>query len=81
MQSCGSPHNGPKRIEADGSTYIACRGATWIPSAKDTPGDNTPTTYDVFFKDLEGTNRELKHVRTLRVTDLPDSTPECVAGR
>jgi hypothetical protein len=81
MGACASPHTGPKRIEADGTTYIACGGATWIPSAKDTPYDNTPRTYDVFFKNTEGADRELKHVRTLRVTDLPDGTPECGPGR
>lgn len=76
LAACTGAPAGPKRIEADGNIYIACSGAIWIPSAKDTAADNTPTTY-VFFKDPDGKNRELKRVRTLLPTKLPDSAPEC----
>jgi hypothetical protein len=78
LEACTSSATGPKRIEADGDTYIACGGAVWVPSAKDTPADNTPTTYDVLFTDLQGTKHELKHARGLRVTNLQANAPECI---
>jgi hypothetical protein len=75
--ACSGSPTGPKRIQADGVTYIACGGAVWIPAAKDTAGDDSAGTYDVVFTDPQGNKRELKRVRSLWVTNLPDDSPEC----
>ena len=72
---------GPKRIEADGVTYVACQGALWLSHKSEVPNDNEPETFFVRFRDAQGVERELKRVRALRVTDLPLDAPECANSR
>ena len=81
LNSCKAPRAGPKLIEADGVVYTACQGAIWIPKEKGTPGDNEPVNYEVRFRDAQGVDHELTHVRTLRITDLPADTPTCQASK
>lgn len=76
LSSCGRSQVGPKKIEADGVTYIACGGALWLENDK-IQRDNEPPTFQVLYKDAQGNNHELKMVRMLKVTDLPDDTPAC----
>ena len=80
LSSCGPSRVGPKEIEADGVTYIACGGALWLENDK-IQRDNEPSTFQVLFKDAQGNNHELKMVRMLKVTDLPDDTPACSNAR
>jgi hypothetical protein len=75
LSSCHAPHTGPKLIEADAVTYIACGGALWVEN--DNPGYFTPRTSAVLFQDAEGKNHELKRVRMLRIRDLPSNSAVC----
>jgi hypothetical protein len=71
-----SPKTGPKMIEADGATYVACGGALWLANegpSKD-PGE---MSYRVLFKDADGQSHELKLVRMLKVSDLPPGSSYC----
>jgi hypothetical protein len=71
-----SPKTGPKMIEADGATYVACDGALWLANegpSKD-PGE---MSYRVLFKDADGQSHELKRVRMLKVSDLPADSSYC----
>lgn len=74
-----SDNRGPKSIEADGVNYIACSVLSWFADGTFKDPDNT--SYDVFFKDTEGRTRELKRVRVLRITDLPNDKSFCTASR
>jgi hypothetical protein len=76
MSSCRASHIGPRLIEADGVSYMACGGALWVQNEK-APLDNEPPSYDVLFVDAEGKKHELKRVRFLKVSDLPSGTPAC----
>jgi len=71
----------PKRIEADGVTYVACQGVLRLPNNQEIGRDNQPQSYEVVFQDARGVNHELHRVRMLRITDLPTNTPECVNSR
>lgn len=80
--SCGTSRaGGPKRVEADGVTYIGCQGALWLPNHLESPKDNEPQSYYVRFRDAHGVDHELHRVRMLRISDLPSDTPECVNSR
>jgi hypothetical protein len=76
LASCGSAHNGPKLIQADGVNYTACNGAIWSSNSNDLR-DPSLKTYTVIFKDAQGVEHEMDTVRRLDVTDLPDDTPDC----
>lgn len=73
-------HSGPKLVEADGITYIACGGAIWV---RNEGNEKNPyeETYYVLFKDSDGNPHELKQVRLLAVKDLPRDTPACKTRR
>ena len=71
----------PKRIEADGVTYVACQGALWLPNNQQPERDNQPQSYKVRFRDARGVDHELHIVRMLRISDLPVDTPECANSR
>jgi hypothetical protein len=75
--SCGPPRVGPKRIEADGVSYIACDGVLWLQNDK-IQIDNEPPTYHVLYRDAQGNQHELKMVRMLKITALPSDTPDCL---
>jgi len=82
LSSRGVRHAGsPKRIEADGITYVACQGALWLPKNQQPERDNQPQSYEVRFRDARGVDHELHGVRMLRITDLPSDTPQCVNSR
>ena len=74
--SCHAPHAGPKLIEADGVGYIACEGAMWTRNDGNLK-DPATMNYEIVFKDALGSNHHLTMVQTLKITDLPDNTPEC----
>ena len=74
--SCHASHNGPKLIEADGVRYIACGGAFWVRNEGNEKDPGT-MTYEIVFTDGLGSKRNLTMVRTLKISDLPDNTPEC----
>lgn len=76
--SCGPPRVGPKQIEADGVSYIACDGVLWLQNDK-IQIDNEPPTYHVLYKDAQGNQHELKMVRMLKITELPSDTPACLS--
>jgi hypothetical protein len=76
LMSCGTPQAGPKLIEADGVRYTACGGAVWAKS-DGTSKDPATMTYEVLFKDAQGSNHHLTMVRSLNITDLPSETPAC----
>lgn len=76
LASCSRHQPGPKLIEADGSTYMACGGATWLLDDGN-PKDSNTWSYDVIYRDAGGKNHELKRVRMLRVTDLAADSPQC----
>jgi hypothetical protein len=67
----------PKRIEADGITYVACLGVLWLPNNQQSERSNQPQTYEVRFRDARGVDHELHMVRMLRISNLPIDTPEC----
>jgi len=56
--------------------YTASGGALWIADIRE-PKDNEPRTYEVIYKDPQGTKHQLTNVWTLRITELPDNTPAC----
>lgn len=76
LSSCAAPPAGPKLVEADGARYTSCSGATWL---RDDGNSKDPATmtYEVLFKDPQGVNRDLKMVRVLRITNLPEDTSVC----
>jgi hypothetical protein len=76
LMSCGTPQAGPKLIEADGVRYTACGGAVWAKSDGNSK-DPATMTYEVLFKDAQGSNHHLTMVRSLNITDLPSDTPAC----
>lgn len=78
--SCSSQPAGPKLIEADGVTYVACGGAVWGRN-EGNPKDPNSWSYEVVFKDVKGDTHELERVRMLKVTDLPSDTPACAKPR
>jgi len=82
LNSCAPPRlGGPKRIEADGVTYVACQGVLWAPNNSLGPRDSEPPNFEVRFRDAQGVDHDLKRVRILHVTDLPLNTPECLNQR
>ena len=82
LSSCAPPRvGGPKRIEADGVTYVACRGVLWAPNNSLGLKDNEPPNFEVRFRDAQGVDHDLKRVRMLHVTNLPMYTPECLNQR
>jgi hypothetical protein len=76
LGSCSKPRTGPKLIEADGVRYIACGGAFWVRNEGNEKDPGT-MTYEIVFTDGLGSKRNLTMVRTLKISDLPDNTPEC----
>jgi hypothetical protein len=68
---------GPKRVEADGATYVACQGVLWLPNERWAVGDTEAWGYAVRYRDARGIDHELHRVRLLHITDLPNDTPEC----
>jgi hypothetical protein len=68
--------DGPKLIDADGVTYIACGGAIWMRDEGNMK-DPATMTYEVLFKDAQGADHHLTMVRVLKITDLPNDTPAC----
>jgi hypothetical protein len=74
--ACRSTQNGPKLIDADGNSYFACNGALWLLN-EGNPKDPGERSYYVSFKDAQGVTHELKRVRMLKVTDLPDDASAC----
>jgi len=76
LNACTATRPGPKLVEADGVAYTACGGALWFEDIRE-PKDNEPRTYEVIYKDAQGTKHQLTKVRTLKITDLPDNTPAC----
>jgi hypothetical protein len=71
----------PKRVEADGITYVACQGVLWLPNNQEPERGNQPQTYEVRFRDARGVDRVLHMVKMLRITDMPSNTPECLNPR
>jgi hypothetical protein len=76
LSSCGTPRPGPKLIEADGVRYTACEGAIWDRDEGNSKDPGT-MTYEVLFKDSQGSSHHLTMIRQLRITDLPKDTPAC----
>jgi hypothetical protein len=76
LSSCTATRPGPRLVEADGVAYTACGGTLWFEDMRE-PKDNEPRTYEVIYKDAQGTKHQLTKVRTLKITDLPDNTPSC----
>ena len=76
LSSCTATRPSPKLVEADGVAYTACGGALWFEDMRE-PKDNEPRTYEVIYKDAQGTKHQLTKVRMLKITDLPDNTPSC----
>lgn len=78
LVSCRRHDDGPKLIEADGISYVACGGAVWM---LDDSNFKDPETwsYHVIFNDAQGTHHELKRVRILNITSLPRNAPACSA--
>ena len=74
--ACRSHKSGPKLIDADGSSYFACNGGIWLVN-EGNPKDPGEKSYYVSFKDAQGVTHELKRVRMLKVTDLPDDASAC----
>jgi hypothetical protein len=62
LMSCGTPQTGPKLIEADGVRYTACGGAVWARSDGNSK-DPAMMTYEVLFKDAQGSNHHLTAAR------------------
>jgi hypothetical protein len=79
LNSCGNPRTGPKLIEADGVRYTACDGAIWSRDEGNSKDPGT-MTYEVLFKDAQGTSHHLTLVRQLRISDLPSDTTDCKAS-
>jgi len=76
LSSCGSPHAGPKLIEADGVSYTTCTGVLALGAEGDYRNPDA-ASYEVVFTDADGKRHDLKRVRTLYTKDLPSDTPEC----
>ena len=71
---CGTPHQTPKAIEADGQSYVACSGMLWV---EDNSGLGGAANYEIKFTDANGTDHDIRGVKKLEITDLPDDTPLC----
>jgi len=78
--SCAAPRSGPKRIEADGVTYIACGGALWFENEGDWRNPDA-RSYEVVFTDAQGRRHDLKRVRMLTVRDLPSDSKDCTPAK
>jgi len=74
---CATTRPGPKLVEADGTAYTACGGALWFEDTRE-PKDNEPPTYEVIYTDAHGVKHRLTRVRTLKITELSDNTPDCL---
>ncbi len=63
----------PKTIEADGQTYVACRGLVRLtPNGRGWPGGSE--TFQVTFTDARGRSRTLRGVRRVTI-DVPKTVP------
>lgn len=74
--SCRRRDDGPKLIEADGISYVACGGAVWLLDDSNFKDPGT-WSYQVIFNDAQGIHHELKRVRILNITRLPRNAPAC----
>lgn len=70
MIACDDIMQSPKMIQADGATYVACKGAVWVSKDGNTLFGGTEV-YKVTFTDREGTSHSLRGVKKVTVSDLP----------
>jgi len=78
--SCTTPRSGPKKIEADGATYVACGGALWFENEGDWRNPDA-RSYEVVFTDAQGQRHDLKRVRMLSMRDLPSDSKDCTPAK
>jgi hypothetical protein len=67
MSACNDVKDAPKGIDADGTTYIACRGYVTI-------SGNMQEGYEVRFTDDSGLDHDVRGIHKLEVEDLPDKS-------
>ena len=70
---CGVPHQTPKLIVADGSTYAACQNTLWVSSSSGLLGGDT--SYEIKFTDADGIDHDIRGIKRLEMTDLPETIP------
>jgi hypothetical protein len=87
LAGCRRTDAGPKVIQADGHTYIACGGVLNVHSSQEGPYDENPGTSEIWYEDPQGVRHHLTKVRSLTVErfqgrsrDLP-SRRAVVPGR
>jgi hypothetical protein len=65
--ACSDMKQAPKGIDADGTTYIACRGFVTV-------SGNLQEGYQVRFTDESGLDHDVRGIHKLEILDLPDKT-------
>ncbi len=73
LSGCGIPHNPPKMIEADGTGYVACRDLIWVNGQSGLLGGEP--TYEISFTDSEGISHDIRGIKHLSMTDIPETVP------
>ena len=71
---CDDVSNSPKIVEADGQTYIACRGLVWVTSE----GGGLLGGSEIFkvsFTDAAGITHTLRGLKKVTVSDVPTLVP------
>jgi hypothetical protein len=77
LAGCRRTDAGPKVIQADGHTYIACGGVLTVHSPREGPYDNNPGTSEVLYQDPQGVRHHLIKVRSLTVTPFAGDPRIC----
>ena|ERR1700722_2237280 len=77
LAGCRRTDAGPKVIQADGHTYIACGGVLTVHSPREGPYDNNPGTSEVLYQDPQGVRHRLIKTRSLTVTPFAGDPRIC----
>ena len=73
LACCGTPHETPKLIAADGTTYYACRNLVWVSSSSGLLGGET--VYEIKFTDADGGGHDIRGIKHLEMSDIPGMVP------
>jgi hypothetical protein len=73
LSGCGVPHSAPKLMDADGTSYAACRDLIWVNEKSGLLGGET--TYDITFTDADGVGHDIRGIKHLTMTDIPETIP------
>jgi len=74
FMACDDMQISPKMIEADGQTYIACRGLVWVRSEGGGLLGGSES-FKVTFTDAAGLGHTIRGLKKVAVTDVPKTVP------